>query len=115
MSLRSIVVVPAFLALVLSACTSEPLEFADWTIPVPEGARIIEYDDPAVEDRGGRVELVEDLVVGARGEDPDYLFFQPTGVAVDSAGSMHVVDMGNTRVQVFGADGEYLRTVGQEG
>ena len=25
-----------FLALVLSAC-SEPLEFADWTIPVPEG------------------------------------------------------------------------------
>ena len=112
MKLRSIVVVLALLAVV--AC-SEPLEFADWTIPVPEGARIIEYDDPAIEDRDDRIELVDDLVVGARGEDPNYLFFRPQGVAVDDAGRMYVVDMGNTQVQVFDADGEYLRTLGQEG
>ena len=107
-------VVFAFLAMFLSAC-AEPLEFADWTIPVPEGARVIEYDDPAIEDRGGRIELVEDLVVGARGEDPNYLFFRPSGVGVDSTGRMYVADMGNTHVQVFAADGEYLRTLGQEG
>ena len=91
----------ALLTIALGGC-SEPLEFADWTIPVPEGTRVIEYDDPAIEYRGGRIELVEDLVVGARGEDPNYLFFRPSGVAVDSAGRMYVVDMGNTQVQVFG-------------
>ena len=40
MNCRSIVGVLALLA--ASAC-SEPLEFADWTILVPEGTRVIEY------------------------------------------------------------------------
>ena len=47
----------AFLAIVLTAC-SEPLEFADWTIPVPEGTRIIEYAAAPLEERVERIELV---------------------------------------------------------
>jgi len=109
-------VVVALLGLLsVVACTSKPLEFADWTIPVPAGARIIEYDDPTFEDREGRIKLVEDLVVGARREDPDYLLYQPLGVAVDAAGRMYVADAGYSHVQVFGADGEHLRTLGREG
>jgi len=103
------------LAALISAACAEPLELAEWTIPVPEGARIIEYDDPAIEDRDGRIELVEDLVVGPRGEDPDYLFFRPQGVAVDGDGRMYVAEMGSNRVQVFSPQGEYLRTLGQQG
>lgn len=98
----------------VTAC-SEPLEFADWTVPVPEGARVIEYADVPLSDRDTRVELVEDLVIGPRGDDPDYLFFRPQSVGVDGDGRMYVVEMGNLRVQVFDADGEYLRTLGQEG
>jgi hypothetical protein len=43
---------------------SEPLEFADWAFPVPEGVRVIEY--PATPDaaRTERIGLVEDLVLG---------------------------------------------------
>ena len=111
MKLRSIVLLTLFAA---AAC-SEPLEFADWTIPVPEGTRIIEYDDALIEGRDGRIELVEDLVVGARGEDPNYLFFRPLEVAVDSSGRMYVLDLGNRLVQVFDSEGEHLRTLGQEG
>ena len=91
------------------------LEFAEWTIPVAEGTRIVDYDDPPSEARTGRVEMVEDLVVGPRGEDPDYLFFQPSGVAVDADGLMYVVDRGNRHVQVFDDAGEHVRTLGQEG
>jgi len=103
------------LAVLMSGACAEPLELADWTIPVPEGARIIEYDDPGIEDRDGRIELVEDLVVGPRGEDPNYLFFRPQGVAVDGGGRMYVLEMGGNRVQVFSPEGEYLRTLGQQG
>ena len=103
------------LAVLISGACAEPLELADWTIPVPEGARIIEYDDPGIEDRDGRIELVEDLVVGPRGEDPNYLFFRPQGVAVDGGGRMYVLEMGSNRVQVFSPEGEYLRTLGQQG
>ncbi len=55
----------ASLLLSLSAC-AEPLEFADWTIPVPEGTRVIEYAAVPVEERTERIEVVEELVLGDR-------------------------------------------------
>jgi len=108
-------IVTACLFVLLAACAPEPLEFADWTIPVPEGTPIIEYAAVPTEERTERIELVEDLMIGERGEDPDFLFFWPQAVAVDGAGRMYVSDTGNTRVQVFGANGEFLRTLGREG
>lgn len=102
------------LAFALAAC-SEPLEFADWTVPPAEGTRIVEYADVPLEERSGTIELVEDLVVGPRGEDSNYLFFRPSGVAVDDDGRMYVLEMGNSRVQVFGPGGEYIRTLGGPG
>lgn len=79
------------------------------------GYRILQYRDPPVEERDGRVELVEDLVVGPRGEDPAYQFYWPQDVAVDDRGRMYVADTRNARVQVFDANGEYVRTLGREG
>lgn len=95
---------------------SEPLVFADWTIPVPEGARIVEYADATQSDRqGNRIELVEDLAIGARGNDDNYTFFRPMHVGVDSAGNMYVLDGGNSRIQMYDAAGDFVRTLGAEG
>jgi len=102
------------LLVAVSAC-SEPLEFADWTVPVPEGARVIEYDDPSRDARDGRIEMVEDLVIGARGDDPAYLFYRPMGLAVDDTGRIYVGDMGTSDVRVYEAGGNHLMTLGGAG
>ena len=39
-------------------------------------------------------------------------FVSPWGVAIDCTGNVHVVDYGNNRIQVFTAEGEYLRKFG---
>ncbi|MCH8992842.1 MAG: 6-bladed beta-propeller [Acidobacteria bacterium] len=113
MNLRLIVIL---LALLVAVACSEPLEFADWTIPVPEGTRIIEYAAVPIEDReGSHIELVEDLVIEERQADANYRFFRPLDLAVDQLGRIYVLDAGNNRVQVFDENGVYLRTIGREG
>ncbi len=107
-------VVFAFVAIASSAC-SEPLEFADWTIPVPEGTRVIEYAHVPIAARTQRIELVEDLVIGADATDPNYIFYRARDLAVDPSGHIFVLDRGGRRIQVFDANGAYLRTLGQEG
>ena len=99
---------------VLSAC-STPLEFADWTIPVPEGTRIIEYAAVPMEERTERIEFVEDLVLGDDLSDQQQIFYQISGVVPDADGNIFINDRGNHRVQVFDSDGRYVRTIGQGG
>ena len=103
------------LALSLAACAPDPFEFADWTIPVPEGTRIIEYAYVPLEERTERIELVEDLVIKQRDGDPNYSFYGPQELAVDESGRIYVLDNGNHRVQVFDLAGGYVRTLGREG
>ncbi len=104
----------ACLAIVLSAC-SEPLEFADWTIPVPEGARVIEYEAISLEERIGKeIQFIEDLVVGNE-NDGDYRFYEPRGLSVGDDGTIYVLDAGNHRMQVFDASGQFVTSLGREG
>ena len=103
------------LCLLVASCTSEPLEFADWTIPVPEGTPIIEYAAVPMEQRTERIELVEDLVIGGGTDGSEHSFYRPRSVAVDDAGHIYVLDSGNHRVQVFDSDGKYSRTFGRKG
>ena len=42
----------------------------------------------------------------------DGMFDTPSGIAVDAAGNVYVVDTGNNRVQKFGAGGAYITTWG---
>lgn len=49
------------------------------------------------------------------GDAPEEAFYQPVAIAVDGAGRLHVLDSGNARVQVFGANGTYLATLGGPG
>ncbi len=112
MNHRSLVVLLALLAAV--AC-SEPLEFADWTIPVPEGTLVREYAPVPDEERAG-YELVfeRDLVIGADAGD-EVAFYRALAPKVDGEGRIYVLDSGNHRVQIFGADGRLLNTFGAEG
>ena len=103
-------------AMLAHGACSEPLVFPDWTIPVPEGTRIVEYAGVTDEDREGNcVEVLEDLVIAPRGDDDNYAFYRPATVLADSAGRIYVLDGGNARIQIFDANGEYLRTLGQAG
>ena len=42
-------------------------------------------------------------------------FAKPTGVAVDSDGNLYVADMLNARIEVFDADGNFIRAFGKRG
>jgi len=49
--------------------------------------------------------------IGGFGTDPGQLNY-PTAVLTDRQGQLYVVDHGNSRIEVYTADGEYLRQVG---
>jgi len=60
-----------------------------------------------------RGELVGAIGQG-KGSGPGQFLF-PTYLAVDPQGNLYVTDTLNSRVQVFDADGKYLKTVGSRG
>ena len=103
------------LALATLACAGEPLDFADWTLPVREGTEVLEYAAVPLSERTERIELVEDLVIGERGDDDNYRLYNARGAKVDADGNHFVLDAGNLRVQVFDRDGNYVRTFGGQG
>jgi len=113
--MRASAIVVAVLANLLTACAPEPIEFPDWTIPVPEGTPILEYAAVPMEERTERIELAEDLVIGQRGDDPNYILYRPGHVIADSEGRIFVLDRGNFRIQIYDSEGECLMTLGQQG
>jgi sugar lactone lactonase YvrE len=61
-----------------------------------------------------QVELVRTLGDVAA-EDETVAFHMPAGLAVDSRGSLYILDAGNHRVQKFSAEGRYLASFGRQG
>lgn len=47
--------------------------------------------------------------------DENLAFRSPLDMAVDDGGRTYILDSGNQRIQVFGPDGKYLRTIGRRG
>lgn len=61
------------------------------------------------------VDLVEEVRLGADPVTEETAFHDPTDIGVDAAGNVYVLDSGNHRIQVFDADGNYLRSLGSAG
>lgn len=80
----------------------------DWGAPATAAAAA-EVKDPYV---ARVVAAVRQLgVTGAAGKGPGQFSF-PRAVAVDGQGRVYVADSGNNRVQVFNADGSFVRQFG---
>jgi DNA-binding beta-propeller fold protein YncE len=47
--------------------------------------------------------------------DGNFAFNSPGDLAVDEAGNVYILDSGNRRIQVFGPEGRYIRTIGRKG
>ncbi len=48
-------------------------------------------------------------------DDVNLAFNAPRGLVVDESGSVYVLDSHDQRIQVFGSDGRYVRTIGRKG
>ena len=108
--------VAATVAAVVACSSAAPLEFADWTIPVQEGTRIIEHAHVPFDERNhDAVRLVEDLVIGNDLSDPGSIIYEPYGVVAAPNGNIFVGDRGSMHIKMFSPEGEYLKTLGQEG
>jgi hypothetical protein len=57
----------------------------------------------------------EDLTIGVREGDEDYMFGERVYFNVDEDGNIFVTDWDRKRIQKYGPDGKYLLTIGREG
>lgn len=100
----------------LEAVAAGTLEFAEWLVPLAAGTSVVEYAAVPAENRRGKVVTLEpELTIGGELSDPRSAFFHASDVAVDAAGRMYISDSGNYRVQVFEADGTFVRSLGGRG
>ena len=99
----------------LVACGGRSVEVPEWIMPVPEGVPTFAYAATPIDERDARVGFEADLVIAARGDDPNYLLFRPGVVGVSAAREIVLHDEGNGRIQVFDWAGDYLRTIGRPG
>lgn len=89
---------------------------AGWRVPVPQGTSTIVYAPIADAARSGRIEMVEDLVIGgAEDGRRDALFYKIADIAVDARGRIFVLEEGARRVRVFDREGRFLRAFGSVG
>ncbi len=83
-------------------------------------ARVLSYDAPdtvinslrGVWSKGSAWQVVEDLAIGTRDGPPEYSFFGPLLVNVDSQGRVYVLVVTAGQVHVFDTAGEFLYAFG---
>jgi len=66
----------------------------------------------------GGYAMSSDLTVGGADAPDESFFYEKFGgvkVDADGSGNLYVLDNGNARIQVFGKDGSFLRSIGREG
>ena len=102
-----------FVALLVVPACADPLEFADWTIEVPDGIPIHQYAGVPMTERTQRIEFVEDLVLAPT--DPEIAFYSPFSMDVDDDDRIYVLDGGLMHIAVFDSQGTFIRKLGKRG
>ena len=106
----AILCLPCLLGSDLSAAVSPQ------AIETVDGVRIVHNPKGGV--WGANPKLAIELVrtIGDVDTDDENLAFDsPVDMAADKAGNIFILDSGNQRIQVFGPDGKYVRTIGRRG
>ena len=106
----AILCLPCLLGSDLSAAVSPQ------AIETVDGVRIVHNPKGGV--WGANPKLAIELVrtIGDVDTDDENLAFDsPVDMAADEAGNIFILDSGNQRIQVFGPDGKYVRTIGRRG
>ena len=101
--------------LAAAAACADRVEFADWTIPVPDGTRIVEHTYVPLEERTEVIDLAEELVIGGDGSDPRYSSYNPRALAVDDEGRIYLADAADHQVKVYDRNGTHVRSLGRQG
>ena len=110
LAFEAILCLPCLLGSDLSAAVSPQ------AIETVDGVRIVHNQKGGV--WGANPKLAIELVrtIGDVDTDDENLAFDsPVDMAVDEAGNIFILDSGNQRIQVFGPDGKYVRTIGRRG
>lgn len=85
----------------------------------PQAARVPIMDNgktPQPPDKKARILIFkEDLTIGVREGDENYMFGERVYFNVDDEGNIFVTDWDRKRIQKYGPDGKYLLTIGREG
>jgi len=86
----------------------------DYTTTVVEGVRVVSNPE---ESWKGRVEYTAaDVVsIGVDEGEAAYMLNRPFDLKVDAEGRIYVLDWGDTQIQVYDAQGVYVRTIGRKG
>jgi hypothetical protein len=85
-------------------------------IETANGVRIVHNKKGGEWGSGPRLSIEFVRTIGDVDTDDENLAFNsPIDMAVDDAGRVYVLDNGNQRIQVFGPDGRYIRTIGRKG
>ena len=117
MKIRLIVLSISLITLFTFSCSKagEEVKTAEWKgeIAYEGGVKVIKNPaDPVFGDFA--FDMEEDLSIG-REDDDNYLFHQPSDIALDSQENIYVADSGNFRIQKFDSGGQYLQTIGKKG
>ena len=59
--------------------------------------------------------LEEDLTLGVREGQEEYMLLDPTDIDVDNNGNIYVLDRKAFHIKVFDKEGQFLRTIGKKG
>lgn len=88
-----------------------------WTGAIADsaGVTIVSNSDVGVWAPGDEWTLEEELRIGAVEGDPEYQFGTVGSIAVDSKGSIYVLDTQTQHIRVYSSAGSYERTVGAPG
>ena len=107
------------LAIYFSLCILEPvpgIASAIQKIEMENGVRVVHNkkggewgSDPKIS-----IELVR-TIGDVDTDDENLAFNSPSDMGVDDAGNIYILDSGNQRIQVFGPEGRYVRTIGRKG
>ena len=85
-------------------------------IETANGVRIVHNKKGGEWGSGPRVWIEFVRTIGDVDTDDENLAFNSLiDMAADDAGSVYILDSGNKRIQVFGPDGRYVRTIGRKG